>query len=301
MSENFGLAYEGIFDGSMYGAGPTVYAVWFYVIANGYGGQVTLNPRKLADNLGATLEDVEAAIELHCAPDPKSRTQTDEGRRLRHLGGFTYEVVNHDLYKSARALEEKRAYDRQKKRESRERRSTTDVPIFDQSKKSLTDADPLLSSPSDLILSDPEGVQGEPPAPPAPEPSRRAPADFAPTDAQRALCRELGHDVDKLVRKFTRHEFPRPLTDWQARFDTWIDDQRAPERPPKPPSSAPPKKPQPPWVDDVHILFAREHGLDLTALAKAYGKLVPTRGMGLDEARAGLSRFLAEQARSVAA
>jgi hypothetical protein len=142
-----------------------------------------------------------------------------------------------------------------------------------------------------------------PPAVAAPPnlPSRRAPADFAPNDAQRALCRELGHDVDKLVRKFKRHEFPRPLTDWQARFDTWIDDQRAPERPPRPPSSAPPKRPPPPWLDDVHILFAREHGLELSALAKAYAKTVPTRGVGLDEARAGFSRFLAEQARSTSA
>jgi hypothetical protein len=298
MSENFGLVYESTFDGSMYGTSPVVFAVWMYVIAHGYGGQVDLHPKKLADTLGTTVADVEAAIRFHCSPDPDSRSDADDGRRLRHLGGVRYEVVNHDLYKSARALEEKRAYDRQKKRESRDRQRTTEVPIFDLSKKSLTDADPLLSSPSDLISSDPEGVQGEPPAP---EPSRRAPADFAPTDAQRALCRELGHDVDKLVRKFKRHEFPRPLTDWQARFDTWIDDQRAPERPPRPPSSAPPKRPPPPWLDDVHILFAREHGLELSALAKAYAKTVPTRGVGLDEARAGFSRFLAEQARSTSA
>ena len=114
-----------------------------------------------------------------------------EGRRLLHLGGMRYEVVNHALYRSARALEEKRASDRQRKRMSRERRQdTVEVPILDLSRdlshKSVTERDPLLSLSSDLISSDPEGVQGEPTeVERAPEPSRVPPADYAATAAQR--------------------------------------------------------------------------------------------------------------------
>lgn len=320
MSENFGLVYESTFTGSMVGTSPTVFAVWMYVLAHGYGGQVDLNPVLLAATFGTTRQDVEAAIRLHCSPDPDSRSTVEEGRRLLHLGGVAYEIVNHDVYKNARALEERRAYNRAKKRESRERQRTTDVPIFDLSKKCLTDADPLLSSPSDLISSDPEGVQGEgdhgPPseirperatAPasgnqgqclqPRPEPSRRAPADFAPTEAQRALCRELGHDVGKLVRKFVRHEFPRPLTDWHARFDTWIDDQHLPERPPRASSPPPAKRGPPPWIDESAQRFAVEHELSIDRASSEFRK----RGIPADPvaARAAFHELLRERAARV--
>lgn len=297
MSEDFGLAYESTFDGSMYGTSPVVFAVWFYVISKGYGGQVTLNPKKLAETFGTTVADVEAAIRLHCSPDPYSRTQTDEGRRLRHLGGFSYEVVNHDLYKSARALEEKRAQDRQRQRVSRERRrSTTEVPIFELSQKSVTERDPLLSSPSDLI-SDPEGVQGEPAKP---EPSRFAPADYVATPAQQARCAELGHDVDKLLRRFKKHEFARAYTDWERRFDVWIDDQRTPERPPKRQRS---HALGPPWVDETALAFARELGRELPALVREFAKKhhVPPDCLPVADARSEFLKFLAAQAPASAA
>lgn len=300
MSEDFGLAYESIFDGSMYGTGPTVFAVWLYVIAKGYGGTVTLNPRKLAETLGATREDVEAAIAFHCSPDRDSRTDTDEGRRLRHLGGYSYEVVNHELYKSARALEEKRAYNRLKKRASRERSSSTiEVPVFDTSKKLVTSGDPLLSSSSssDLISSDPEGVQGEPPEPES-EPSRFAPADFAPTEAQRQRCRELGHDAEKLLRKFKRQEFNRTYTDWERRFDQWIDEEPESKRP-----SARPPSLGPPWVDDSHRAFAREHALELAREARLFADThhPPPRLLQLSDARVAFGRFLEERVRDTAA
>lgn len=298
MSENFGLAYESIFDGSMYGTSPTVFAVWLYVIANGYGGQVDLNPKKLAATFATTVADVEAAIRFHCAPDRDSRTDTDEGRRLRHLGGVRYEVVNHELYKNARALEEKRAYDRLKKRESRERQRAVEVPIFDLSKKSLTSADPLLSSPSDLISSDPEGVQGEGDHAPPPQarPSRTAPADFAPTDAQRARCRELGHDVEKLVRAFKRQRFKRGYTDWERRFDQWIDDEEPPVRASSPP---PATTKGPPWVDASHAAFCREQGWELAAMAREFAQShhVPPDCLPVRDARTAFTLFLEQRAR----
>lgn len=294
MTEDFGLVFASTFDGSMYGTSPVVFAVWMYVLAHGYGGQVDLNPKKLADTFGTTVADVDAAIRLHCAPDPDSRSDADQGRRLRHLGGVRYEVVNHELYKNARSLEEKRAYDRQKKRESRERqRGTTDVPIFDLSKKSVTSADPLLSSSSDLISSDPEGVQGEGDhAPPPTKPSRFAPKDFEPSAVQRARCLELGHDADKLARKFRRHEFNREYTDWSLRFDEWIESEPPPARA----SSRPPAK-GPPWVDATHGAVCRGHGWELATMAREFVEThhLPVRSLPVADARAAFMRFLEER------
>lgn len=285
MSEDFGLLYRSTFTGSMVGTSPVVFAVWGYVVANGYGGHVDLNPRLLAAIFGTTVADVEAAIRLHCAPDPDSRSDSDEGRRLRHLGGVSYEIVNHELYKNARALEEKRAYNRAKKRASRERASSTiEIPIVDLSKKSLTSGDPLLSLSSDLISSDPEGVQGEPTV----IESRMAPSDYAATEAQVERCRELGHDVEALLREWKRHEYPRPYTNWELRFDKWIETQRQPARRL---SARPPRLLEP---NEAQRRHASKHGVDLGAIVASLEDRGVVEALGLGRARELISSELAK-------
>lgn len=303
MSENFGLVYESTFTGSMVGTSPTVFAVWMYVLAHGYGGQVDLNPVLLAATFGTTRQDVEAAIRLHCSPDPDSRSTVEEGRRLLHLGGVAYEIVNHDVYKNARSLAEKRSYNRAKKRESRERRSTTDVPIFDLSKNSLTTTDPLvLVSVSSSSGSDPEGVQGEPP-PPALVTTWEGwdvPAElYAEAEREHGIERdELDHRVRGLrnrplpgkgVRCLTEH-VRLLLPEWES----WA--------PPKPKGVRRQREREqarsrrPPWATDAHFAFANARGALLTsALAKEFALKHRPHEMTVPDAQAALMRWLEER------
>jgi hypothetical protein len=305
MSENFGLVYASTFDGSMYGTSPVVFAVWMYVLAHGYGGQVDLNPKKLAATFGTTVPDVEAAIRLHCAPDPDSRSDADEGRRLRHLGGVRYEVVNHELYKNARALEEKRAYDRQKKRESRERQRAVDVPIFDLSKKTVTTADPLVlvsvSSPSG---SDPEGVQGEPP----PAAHEWLGEWVVPPELVEEADREHGigrEELEERVARLRLRKIPGGGVSDLTGYVRGLLPEWATWEPPKPkgvrkrrgPKAARPARP--PWVSSNDVEFARQIGSTLVELASdfARGSPVPPERLAPDEARAAFLAYLEQRAR----
>lgn len=117
----YGKHYASMYTGSMYGAGTTVFAVWGYVIGNAINSQVELNPAMLANSLGGGVDEITAAIEYLCSPDPNSRSKADEGRRLIQEGQFAFRVVNHDTYKVIRNEEERREYNRQKKAEQRER------------------------------------------------------------------------------------------------------------------------------------------------------------------------------------
>lgn len=280
MSEDFGLLYRSAFTGSMVGAGPVVFSVWSYVVANGYGGTVDLHPVVLAATFGkCTPDDVREAIAFLCQPDPESRTETDDGRRLRHLGGVAYEIVNHTLYKSARALEERKAYNRSKKRESRDRARAADVPIFDLSKKTVTTADPLVlvsvSSPSG---SDPEGVQGDH-APPAEVLHTKLGDWTIPPELYDEAEREHAIGRDELdVRVDAIRERPIPggrfghagllayvrglLSEWA----TWA--------PPKPKGARRSRPPAPrrgrAWVDESIAVFVRDRGWELAAMAKAF-------------------------------
>lgn len=108
----------------MVGSGPTVFAVWAYVIANAYDSIVELNPTLLAAILGTTYEDIEKALTFLTSPDPHSRNQEHEGRRLIHRTAFAYFVPSWEKYDAIRNEEERREY---MKEYMRERRKLTKV------------------------------------------------------------------------------------------------------------------------------------------------------------------------------
>lgn len=110
----YGKIFGGMFTGSMMGAGPVVFAVMSYAIANaGRDHRLEINPALVAAMLGCDTEDVEAALVYLTSPDPRSRSEAEEGRRLLHEGAFTYFVVNHEYYRDQISKAENAA--RQKK------------------------------------------------------------------------------------------------------------------------------------------------------------------------------------------
>lgn len=117
----YGKHFASMYTGSMMGAGPVVFAVMGYVIANTSDSEVELNPKLLGFTFGCPAEEVTAAIDYLCSPDPQSRTKTLEGKRLVKTGEYLYEVVNYVPYHSISNEEERREYFRVKKREQRAR------------------------------------------------------------------------------------------------------------------------------------------------------------------------------------
>lgn len=109
----FGKIFKSMYAGSMVGAGPVVFALWPYVIANmepdkNVGFQVQLNPVILATTFGCSVDEVRAAIDYLCAPDEQSRSKAYDGRRLIKVGEFDYTVVNGEHYNKIRTNEELR-------------------------------------------------------------------------------------------------------------------------------------------------------------------------------------------------
>jgi hypothetical protein len=130
----FGKAFASMYTGSMFGAGMHVFAVWNYAIANADAkGFVELNPRPVAAALGGSHTDVHAALDYLGEPDPHSRNDADEGRRLVREGQFLYKIVSYEHYRDMRNLEAKREYDRdyQRKRyqEKKPREKKRDSPF----------------------------------------------------------------------------------------------------------------------------------------------------------------------------
>ncbi len=118
----YGKAFASMYTGSMYGAGFAVFAVWNYALANAdETGEVEINPDLVAGTLGGSVGEVEEAVAYLCAPDPRSRSGDQEGRRLIPTGAYSYHVVNLAHYKAIRDREARRTYFREAKRRQRER------------------------------------------------------------------------------------------------------------------------------------------------------------------------------------
>lgn len=120
----YGKTFSSMYERSMVGAGAAAFAVWGYVIANQtpdkvVGMQVTLNPKLLAVIIGEPESVIDGAIKFLCAPDPKSTTPDDGGRRLVKVGMFDYRVVNGKKYASIRDEEERREKNRIRMEEKR--------------------------------------------------------------------------------------------------------------------------------------------------------------------------------------
>lgn len=118
----YGKSFAQQFTGSMMGAGPSRFALWNYCIANAdKTGCVEVNPPLVAALIGDTVQNIEDAIAYLTAPDPKSRTKDEGGRRLAHEGAFLYRIVNYLKYREIRTQDERRAYMRAYMRERRAR------------------------------------------------------------------------------------------------------------------------------------------------------------------------------------
>lgn len=112
----------------MVGAGSHVFAVMGYVIAKQVpdrkvGSWVELNPKLLGFILGDTETRIQEAIEFLRKPDPKSRTESEDGRRLIRVGEFAYQVVNGAKYRAIRDEEARRESNREAKRRERAKKN----------------------------------------------------------------------------------------------------------------------------------------------------------------------------------
>lgn len=120
----YGKHFESMYEGSMYGAGVAVFAVWGYVIAHTRKSRVELNPKKLSDTLGGTISEIESAIKFLMSPDKNSRHNEHEGRRLIKEGEFQYFLPSWAAYQQIRNADERREYNRMKQAEYRAKRNS---------------------------------------------------------------------------------------------------------------------------------------------------------------------------------
>lgn len=114
--------FQSILDSTVWQEPLAVKVVWITMLAmTDRQGRVSASVPGLARRAGVSLQECELALEKFRSPDPYSRTQDHEGKRIADIDGG-WLLLNHEKYRSMMGLEERREYQRIKQAEYRRRR-----------------------------------------------------------------------------------------------------------------------------------------------------------------------------------
>ena len=122
--------YRSMYEGSMVGAGATVFALMGYIIGTQEYDRTRgcfvahLNPILLSAILGEPVEKIRKAIDYLCSKDPNSKSKAEDGRRLVQCeqGSVEYRVVNGGKYQDRRDYEARREQNREAQARFRSKR-----------------------------------------------------------------------------------------------------------------------------------------------------------------------------------
>jgi hypothetical protein len=107
----YGKIFASLYQGTLRGNAHAILVFTNLIACSDRLGNVDKHPRAIADEVGLTVDEVRAAIAYLSAPDPESRTNLEEGRRLLPLGpGRTWgwRIVTHAKYRAIRDEETRR-------------------------------------------------------------------------------------------------------------------------------------------------------------------------------------------------
>jgi len=119
VSDTYTKLFSSITESTVWGESYATRIVWVTMLAMAdASGKVYGAIPGLARRANVTLQEVEAALNSFLSPDPYSRTQDDDGRRIEVIDGG-WRLINHGKYGSIRGTEERREYKRNWDRDNR--------------------------------------------------------------------------------------------------------------------------------------------------------------------------------------
>lgn len=126
----FAKIFESIYDGTLADNWQALVTFQQFLILADQQGVVDMTPAAIHRRTGIPLEIIQAGIEALEQPDPQSRTQDMDGRRIVRLDagrGWGWFIVNHAAYRAKITAEEKREADRVRIAEKRAAQRSQDA------------------------------------------------------------------------------------------------------------------------------------------------------------------------------
>lgn len=243
MAETYTKLFSTIVRSSVWLEDDQTLRVWVTMLALAdRDGYVGASVGGLAHQARVPEEKTRAALAKFLAPDPDSRSQEHEGRRIE-VADRGWLILNHERFRDMRDEEAVRVYERDKKRRQRAGKPEESPAVPGQSPV-VPKSPPLRSGSSADQKADQKEEKETPSAPAAgaaPKTKRRVLVEIGgwagPTDKHRALARELRVNLDREVtamRDWAEAKGERKAS-WDAALNGWL--RRAADKPAPPPGA----------------------------------------------------------------
>lgn len=120
----YGKIFDTIYDGTLAEDWRALITFQQMIVLCDADGTIDMTPAAISRRTGIPIEHIKAGIEILENPDPYSRTEGEDGRRIRRLDPhrpWGWYLVNHEKYKALQDAETVRAQNRERKRRQRMR------------------------------------------------------------------------------------------------------------------------------------------------------------------------------------
>lgn len=121
----YGKIFASMFKGSLYGQWEAIVTFTVMIVLADQHGEVDMTAEALSAQTSIPLDIIQRGICQLEAPDPKSRTPDDEGRRIVRVSDardWGWVITNYAHYRAIRTAEERREYFKQHKRKQRSKK-----------------------------------------------------------------------------------------------------------------------------------------------------------------------------------
>jgi hypothetical protein len=109
----YGKIFKSMYEGTLYGQWEAIVTMQQFIVLADRDGIVDMTPPSIAAQTSIPLEIIEKGIKTLESDDPYSRTEGQNGKRLRLLNPerpWGWEVVNYKKYSEFRTKEDRRVY-----------------------------------------------------------------------------------------------------------------------------------------------------------------------------------------------
>ncbi len=183
MSDTYTKLFSSITESTVWGEPYSTRIVWIAMLAMAdANGDVYGAIPGLARRANVTLEETESALAAFLQPDPYSRSNDDDGRRVKVIEGG-WRLINHGKYRAMRMAADRRD---SKKEWDRKHRPSGHARKSD---KSPTQSDRSPTKPDDSTQPDNSPTSPTDPTPPTPAPTPRKSESRARDSVQEAAKR----------------------------------------------------------------------------------------------------------------
>lgn len=224
----YGKIFQSMYDGSLASTGPWEALVTFQqmLVLCDSEGVVDMTREVIARRTTIPLEIISKGIAVLEQPDPDSRGEAEEGRRIVRLADnrdWGWQIVNHAHYRAIRSNDERREYMRNYQRRRRSKAVNHE----------LTPVNNVTHTDTDTDTRNPRGAGGSKGAvngkakpgsklcPESWQPSARLLERIKTEEVDKVLA-SVGSSVDLELERLRACTFSTPRSDWDKTAWNWL-------------------------------------------------------------------------------